>query len=74
MTLVFFLMWMIEVLLFQNIDNMVSWNDSDQSTFLVNNWESVMVIFLIFKYLFNVLNCFNWSEDIDLSFHHVISF
>lgn len=74
MTLVFVLMRMIEVLLFQNIDDMVSWNDSNQSSLLVDDWESVMVIFFIFEYFLDVLNSLDWSEDINLSFHDVVGF
>ena len=29
MTLVLFLVWVVEVLLFQNIDDVISWNDTD---------------------------------------------
>jgi len=74
MTLIFFLVWVIEVLLFQNIDYMVSWNDTNQCSFFVDNWETVMVVFIVIKYFLDVLNGLNGSEYIWVSFHHVISF
>lgn len=67
-------MWVIEVLLFQNIDYVVSWDDSNQNTFLVDNWESVMVLIWIIKYFRDVLNGLNGSENIWISFHQVVSF
>jgi len=73
-TLVFFLVWMIEVLLLQNIDDVVSWNDADQSSLLVYNWESMMVVFFIVKYFLDVLDGLDWSEHINLSFHDVVGF
>jgi len=74
MTLVLLCEWVIEVLLFQDIDDVVSWNDSDQSSFLVNNWETVMVVFFILENFLDVFNGLNLSEDINISFHHVVSF
>jgi len=67
-------MWVIEVLLFQNIDYVVSWHDTNQDSLLVDNWESVMVLIWVSEYFLDVLNGLNGSENIWVSFHQVVSF
>ena len=54
---------------------MVSWDDTNQYTLIVNDWESVMILMIcIFKYFCNVLESLSGSEHYWISGHEVIGF